>query len=170
VDESPQAPDAEPIDVNSLGLLLKTAQHLNHQAIDQRLSRLGITLGHWAVLRSVARIPGGSGNELAAASFQTRQSLNEAVAKLSARGLIARDRGHGRRHAHHLTDEGRDLLERCNSATRAALEEGLAGLAEAERAVLRGMLRRIVENLIAARTHPSGDPQQDPGCGPPPPG
>lgn len=156
--ESPQAaptpPGAETDDVNALGLLLKTAQHLNHQAIDQRLNRLGISLGHWAVLRSVARMPGGSGNELAAASFQTRQSLNEAVGKLRARGLIERDQGQGRRLAHHLTAEGRDLLERCNAETRIALEQGLAGVDESERTVLRDLLRRMVGNQAAHRERP----------------
>jgi DNA-binding MarR family transcriptional regulator len=138
------------MDVNSLGLLLKTAQHLCHQAIDLRLGRLGISLGHWAVLRSVARIPGGSGNELAAASFQTRQSLNEAVVKLSQRGMIVRDRGPGRHLAHHLTDEGRELLEQCNAETRIAIEHGLDGLDTADRDELRRLLRHIIDNLHRA--------------------
>lgn len=142
------APKASgPADVNSLGLLLKTAQHLCHQAIDARLSRLGISLGHWAVLRSVARLPGGSGNELAAASFQTRQSLNEAVAKLCQRGLIYRDRGPGRRLAHHLTDEGRELLERCNAETQVAVEHGMQGLDVNDRGELRRLLTHIIGNL-----------------------
>lgn len=137
---------ADITDVNSLGLLLKTAQHLNHQAIDLRLSRLGISLGHWAVLRAVARIPGGSGNELATASFQTRQSLNEAVAKLCQRGLLTRERGPGLRLAHHLTEEGRELLDRCNAETRIAIEIGVQGLSSSDREELGRLLRHIVAN------------------------
>ncbi len=137
------------LDVNALGLLLKTAQHLSHQAIDLRLDRLGLSLGHWAVLREVARNPGASGNELAVSSFQTRQSLSEAVAKLQGRELLDRRTGPGRRLQHYLTDAGQALLDRCNAEARTATEAGLAGMDPAERAHLQALLGRIVDNFTA---------------------
>lgn len=125
-------------------MLLKRAQHRLLLAIDSALEDLGISAGHWAIMRETERYPGASGNELAAHASQTRQSLGEAVLKLEKRGLLERVPGDGRRMTHCLTDMGHQALERCNDLARIAAEETLSSLSAADRISLAELIMKIV--------------------------
>ncbi|NUR42372.1 MAG: MarR family transcriptional regulator, partial [Streptomyces sp.] len=58
-------------DLQILGRAVKAAQYRQHRTLDSRLASVGSTLAQWDALRAVARTPGASARELAAATFQT---------------------------------------------------------------------------------------------------
>ncbi|MFP3394118.1 hypothetical protein SB782_35670, partial [Brevibacillus sp. SIMBA_076] len=58
----------------------------------------------------IERMPGGSGHDLAVATFQSDQSFSALATRLMDRGLVTRSAGRGRRLEYALTDSGRAAL------------------------------------------------------------
>lgn len=130
-------------ELEALGRAIKTVQWRHHRALDTRMRALGSTLPQWDTLRALDRLPGASGHELAEATFQSDQALGTLVQRLRKRGLVERTPGHGRRIEHHLTDAGRELLERGRTEARAVFADSFSDLSTAERAQLLALLGRV---------------------------
>lgn len=131
-------------DVELLGQAIKRAQYRNHRAMDAALHDVGVSLVQWDALRAVDRMPGASGHDLAAVTFQSDQAFGTLANRLSDRGLITRTSGHGRRIEHALTDEGRRVLAEGQSRAGAVLPALLAPLGEADRATLLRLLQALL--------------------------
>jgi MarR family 2-MHQ and catechol resistance regulon transcriptional repressor len=83
--------------------------------------------------------------ELGAKVLLTSGSMTAAVDRLTARGLVTRhDDVHDRRsRIIHLTDAGRELIERMFAEHRDAMEQAVAGFPIEERLALIESLRRL---------------------------
>ncbi|MFF4356064.1 MarR family winged helix-turn-helix transcriptional regulator [Streptomyces sp. NPDC001604] len=130
-------------DLQLLGRAVKQAQYRQHRALDSALAAVGSTLAQWDALRAIARTPGASARELAAATFQTEQAFGTLVGRLTAQDLVERRPGHGRRIEHHLTPAGERVLKAGHKVADEVLAEAFAPLPEPDRATLLDLLQRL---------------------------
>jgi DNA-binding MarR family transcriptional regulator len=130
-------------EIEQLGRAVKTLQWRHHRTLDTRMRALGSTLPQWDTLRAIDMFPGASGHDLAMATFQSDQAFGTLANRLLAQGLITRSPGEGRRIQHHLTDDGKALLEQGRAAAREVFEASFAGLSDDERAQLRALLDKL---------------------------
>jgi len=124
------------VDLEELGLAIKRAQYRNHRTMDAALRPVGVTLVQWDALRAISRMPGASGHDLAARTFQSDQAFGTLANRLVERGLITRTAGRGRRIEHALTDAGRAALEEGYEIAGGVLRDLFAPLDEHQRATL----------------------------------
>jgi len=124
-------------------LALKRAQIAKSAAFDRCLASVGLTMALWVVLERIRASPALSTHALAKASMMTDQSVGELVSKLAKRGLVERVSGPGRSIRHHLTDAGRELLERAAPLLSEALRHAFAELSAAEIEQLIRLLDKI---------------------------
>ncbi|WP_431246602.1 MarR family winged helix-turn-helix transcriptional regulator [Leifsonia xyli] len=129
------------VDLEALGLAIKRAQYRNHRTMDAALRPVGVSLVQWDALRAIDRMPGASGHDLAAATFQSDQAFGTLANRLVDRGLIARSAGRGRRLEHELTDAGRAALAEGHEVAAGVLGELFAPLDEEQRAAMSKLLR-----------------------------
>jgi DNA-binding MarR family transcriptional regulator len=113
------------------------------RALDTKLRQLGTTLVQWDALRAIGNLAGGSGHDLALATFQTDQAFGTLANRLEAQGLIVRRPGRGRRVEHHLTSKGERLFADGHQVVREGLTELFAGLTESDRARLLDLISRV---------------------------
>jgi DNA-binding MarR family transcriptional regulator len=97
----------------SLGFLLKRAQHAFRTRVDNALRPLGLTAPQFAVLAAIDRVAGISNAALARLAFVTPQTMQGILVNLERDGLLVRspDRHHGRILGNALTDGGKQVLE-----------------------------------------------------------
>lgn len=108
-----------------------------------------LTVAEYTALSLISRRDGYSNAELARRSFVSPQAMHEMISSLEGRGLLERAPSQSHRSIRHthLTDKGRDLLERCNVAVDEMEEEMLAGVAPGRRAEMINILRECARNL-----------------------
>jgi DNA-binding MarR family transcriptional regulator len=109
--------------------------------LQQRLVRWELSVPELTVLSVLQRRPGLSNAQLARRSMITPQSMNEIVAGLEQRGLVARraDPAHGGILQTRLTPAGRGLLRRVQPTVDELQDKLLAEVPSAEREiVIRG--------------------------------
>lgn len=129
---------------------LKRAQIAKSAAFDRSLANVGLTMALWVVLERIRANPAQSTHALAKASMMTDQSVGELVGKLAKRGLVERIGGPGRSIRHHLTDAGRELLERATPLLSEALASAFAELSAAE----IEQLIRLLGKIAPSKTEP----------------
>ena len=83
--------------LESLALLIKQAQHRNHQALDAVLAPMGISFVQWNALREIHRHPDSSQHRLAELTFNSDQSFGRLTTRLRRSKLVTRRPGAGRR-------------------------------------------------------------------------
>ena len=127
-------------DLERLGQAVKRLQYRHHRGMDLRLAELGTTLAQWDALRAIDRAPGSSARDLAATTFQKEQSFGTLATRLERKGLIERTQGRGRRLQHHLTGEGRRVLQAGRPIVVDVLEASLAALSTSRRDDLLSLL------------------------------
>ncbi|MFI5977798.1 MarR family winged helix-turn-helix transcriptional regulator [Streptomyces sp. NPDC051452] len=143
-----------------LFFLLQRAAHQLRTTADQRfLDTAGVTTAQLAALYAIRDRPGGTQGELARRLEVRESAVTGLVRRLTAAGLVARDRHPDEHRAVvlELTDEGRAALDavrseldRFNAELRAVLgEDGFTRTAEA--------LHRLVE-AAASRDRPGDSP------------
>ncbi len=124
------------------GPLERSPSHLLHRMLQQALDIYaeevgsdGPTQRQFAVLSAVARNEGLTQTGLVRATGIDRSTLADLVARMMAKGLLARERSaeDGRANAVRLTDEGRACLERATPQVRAADERILELLPKGKR-------------------------------------
>ncbi|MCU1412684.1 MAG: transcriptional regulator, MarR family [Microbacteriaceae bacterium] len=127
-----------------LGLAVKRLQVRNHRAATEALRPLDVSLVQWDALRHLHANPGASLHDLAILTFQTDQAFGTLAARLEARGLIRRVSGAGRAIRPELTPEGERVFAAGREVTERVVGESFAPLDADERAVLGGMLERLL--------------------------
>lgn len=137
--------------LRAFGFLLRDASLLYARTFERHAQELGLSLVQCRVLANVQRHEGLSQARLASLTDLDPMTLGRQVARLESDGLLARepDPEDGRAHRLHLTDTAQPLLDtmwRLADRTRAA---ALAGFDASERALLSGLLQRLLANLEA---------------------
>lgn len=102
---------------NSLGYVMKQAQHALRKRMDERLRDLELTVPKYAVLNALEKAPGASNADLARRAFITPQSMQGIISNLEKSGLIVResDPTHGRIQKAELTDSGQKIVSKAHS-------------------------------------------------------
>lgn len=106
------------------------------------LSAFGLSVQEYTALSVLQARPGLSNAQLARRALVTPQSMIEILAKLEARGLVARqvDPDHGRILRAGLTGDGAALLARADPAATAVQDDVFRAVSERDRkALMRGM-------------------------------
>ena len=130
--------------LESLGLLIKRAQHRHHRALEARLAPLGISLVQWSALREIDRNPGSSQHGLAELTFNSDQAFGTLTTRLLRLGLVKRRPGEGRAVVHRLTAKGETLLHQGREIMLEVLAASFAPLDQDERAQLTGLLTKLL--------------------------
>jgi DNA-binding MarR family transcriptional regulator len=134
----------------SFGHSLRHVNRLIQRDLGVRVSRLGISLGQWYVLRTLWHTDGLTQTELAQKSGIAGPAMVVAVRSLLATGLVTRKRPSNdkRKYLISLTEKGSRLEE---DALRAALtvnQEALAGVLDEEIEICMKVLDIARHNLL----------------------
>lgn len=132
-----------------VGYLVKRLQQQIRAAMDDRLSRHGVSMATYAALAVLEHEPGLSNAELARRCFVTPQTMNAVIKGLGDTGIVERRShpDHGRILQTRLTDRGRDLIATCHQEVDAVHTRMLAALNATEQALLTDFITRCVEAL-----------------------
>jgi len=132
----------------SLGYMLKAAASALHDALEEVLRPLGMTITHYSCLELLLQRPGLSNSELARGTFVTRQSMNVLLQSLERQGLVVRATRApvGRALPTELTDRGRAQLQVASAAVRRVEQQMLADLEAGQ----QDQMRRALTACIAA--------------------
>lgn len=153
--------DSEPL--RHTGHLLRRAQQL-HLAVWLRDVCSETTSVQFAALTVLDQQPGASQRELGRVLDLDRSTIADLVARMVRRGLIERERDPGdrRRNVLQLTSAGRDELARLRPRVEAIEPILTAGLSPSERAELRRLLHRLLEEHHYPRAETDHNPAVDP--------
>jgi DNA-binding MarR family transcriptional regulator len=137
-------PPPEPL-ASAPGFLLSWNGQRTAHTFAEALKPLGLRPQHFGVLTLIDTRPGSTQQDLVEQSMIDPSSMVTVIDELEERGLAQR-RPHPddrRKHAVHLTEEGRTTLERARASAIDTARELLAPLNEAEREALRRLLRKL---------------------------
>ena len=132
-----------------LGLLLARVCRSHRNLVATALSRISVSVGQDHVVHRLAVAEGITQSELADALCVDTSTVAKTLARLQRDGIVERrpDPADGRISRVHLTEHGRTLvrpvLEIWNDAERRLVKD----LSEAERLLLRRLLRQLQSNL-----------------------
>ena len=140
---------ADPI--NSIGYLTRIAFRAFSRALEVRTSPHGVSSGQWRFLRVLWREDGLTQRELSRRVGMREPTTVIALKSLERSGFITRQKSvEDRRKAHvFLTPQARALEAVLLPAVAEVNAIALAGLSEAEIAVLRKALSQVGRNLAA---------------------
>lgn len=126
--------------------LMQEGVHYTRKVVDEAVREYGVTVSQWAVLYRLALHPGLSGAELAREMLFTPQATHQALTTLVRMGLVERkpDPKHARIFRASLTEEGRQLAERCRAASRKIHERLMATFDAEEQRVFADLLERYI--------------------------
>jgi DNA-binding MarR family transcriptional regulator len=113
------------------------------------LKPLGVTVAKWRVLAVLGDRDGATMSQLAELSSIDRTTLTRTLDQMVRDGLVERRAGPSdRRIVHlHLTGSGRDLLAAVLPIVMTQNQRAIGGVGANDLAMLRGTLRRMIENL-----------------------
>ena len=116
---------------------------------DARLRPFGFAMSHLPVLRSLALGRSMSQAELALAARVEQPTMAETLARMVRDGVAQRqpNPNDGRGTLVSLTRRSRARLPKARAALMEANREAMAGLTDAEQALLRQLLERVVVNI-----------------------
>lgn len=135
-----------------LGYVVKRLHLALTGAVDAELAKERLTSTQFGAMSVLARHPGLSGAELAAAIGVSEQATSTLIERLAARGLLERhahpiDR---RRRVLRVSPTGRSSLARAVRIVEALEDRMLATLAPAEQEALRELSWRALGSVTAA--------------------
>ncbi|WP_375485648.1 MarR family winged helix-turn-helix transcriptional regulator [uncultured Jatrophihabitans sp.] len=142
-------PAATPED--HLAYLLARVHHRLQQAMDRALRTVDITPTQFYALAHIAQTPGLSGAELARALLTTPQATATLIGRLTAAGLVERDRpGPGVSGAVSLTPAGRRRLRAATTVAVDAEAAALSSISRADQRRVTTVLQSLLEGLERA--------------------
>lgn len=135
---------------DTIGVLLSDAARLLRRRFDARARSIGVSRAQWQVLIALARVEGSSQAALADRLEVETITVGRMVDRLEEAGLVERraDPHDRRAWCLYLTARANDLLHDLEPVANILRAEMLAGLSDAEQAVLRGLLQRVHSNLL----------------------
>ena len=145
-----------------ISYLIKRVEQGSRSLIDDQLEAFGVTLNQYTALSVLRMRAGLSSAELSRRSFVTPQAMNQLVAALEARQLLAReaDPHHRRILRAYLTPAGHRLLAQCDAVIDEAEQAMLRDLTAAERRVFVTALTRCSAALNGMHRARSSDGDQ----------
>lgn len=134
---------------DTIGVLVSDAARLLRRRFDARAKAIGVSRAQWQVLIALARAQGSSQAALAERLEVETITVGRMVDRLEEAGLVERRADPADRRAWRLflTARAHGLLNDLQPVADAVRAEMLAGLDEAEQAVLRELLGRLRANL-----------------------
>lgn len=137
--------------LRNFGFLIKDVARLYTRNFERHSTGLELTLAQCKVLGYLQRNQGISQVRLAELTDTGAMTMTRLVTRMQADGLIERraDPEDGRAHRLYLRPAAQAKLEEIWRVSDRARGETLAGLNEAERAQLMGLLQRVHANLDA---------------------
>jgi len=128
-----------------LGYLLHQVMSTLRPEVAAALSPLGLTLPEFVCMRMLSMSPGLSSAELARLGNVSPQAMNTVLHRLVNNQKVTRPASvaSGRALPASLTDEGRTLLKRAESAVREADARVLAKLSASEQCEFKRMLEML---------------------------
>jgi len=150
---TPRAKPSEfAVATETIGFLVWSAARSYSRHFSTRISRHGITLGVWPVLRALAEEPGLTQRELALRTDMKGPTIVDLVAQLEVKKLVRRVRSaEDRRKASlFLTDGGRAVFEAVLPDIAAVHRRAVAGMDKSEQQVLKALLQRLHTNIRGA--------------------
>ncbi len=131
------------------GYLVKRAQSVIHLALEEIVSKQGLGIPHYVVLRLLTESPGLPNAELARKAFVTPQSMNEVLKQLEASGLVERQQSQSNARIlnAHLTHTGKRKWRSVDDGVQELEERLLQGLTKDEVRILNRSLERIIRNM-----------------------
>jgi MarR family transcriptional regulator, 2-MHQ and catechol-resistance regulon repressor len=128
-----------------LWTVMTRSHHAVQRVAEASIVRTDLCLTDFAVLEALLHKGPLTITELQDKVLLASGSMTAAVDRLEARGLVTRqdDAEDRRSRIIHLTDAGRELIERVFAEHREAMEDAVAGFQVEERAALIDSLRRL---------------------------
>jgi DNA-binding MarR family transcriptional regulator len=125
-----------------------------HRVSDAHFSRHGVTADQFVLLACLAEQDAITQQELARRASSDPSTIRAMLVLLEGRGLVARGQRPDDRRARvvTLTARGRRLFERLWRTSEPIREQILWGFSEDEARSLVGCLRRVIDNMAAAKT------------------
>lgn len=138
-----------PPDGESLGTLLKRAQHALDLALDHELQALSLTPAQYTALAAIEGDPRLSNAELARRCHVTAQTMHRVVALLERDGLVVRKAHptHGRIQELSLSRKGRTVLAKARTLVSKVEATLLGGLSDRDVKVAGRVLRGGLDAL-----------------------
>jgi len=149
---------AEP--ANSIGYLTRIAFRAFSRALEARTAPYGVSSGQWRFLRVLWREDGVTQRELSRRVGMREPTTVIALKSLEKSGFVVRRKNEADRRKIHvfLTPAARDLEATLMPAVAEVNAVALAGLTEAETAVLRKALAQVARNLgVGDEDEPAAD-------------
>src|SRR4051794_1659917 len=133
--------------------LLRAAYFGMHRVSDAHFSRHGVTADQFVLLACLAEQDAITQQELARRASSDASTVRAMLVLLEGRGLVSRERQPDDRRARvvTLTAKGRRLFERLMKTSEPVRVQMLSGFSDEEARSLVGGLRRLIDNLAAAR-------------------
>lgn len=134
-----------------VGVLVKQAQAVLHQRMDEKLRPLGLSIPQYACMHALLEAPGISAAELARRAFVSRQSMNVMLQGLERRGLVERPSvpSARRERVATLTKEAEVLVERARAEVAEVTDAMTSGLSAADAERLEALLITCRDALLA---------------------
>ncbi len=152
----------------SVGWLMKRALLSIAQAADRRLEPKGITHAQWAALFMLQRCRASTVAELARETQSDPGAMTRLLDRLEAKGFCRRERSTDDRRVVNLalTAEGKKAADKVPVALAEVMNAHLAGFSKAEWQLLKGFLRRMLDNADSCRDARCPDAAQGRGTSP----
>jgi DNA-binding MarR family transcriptional regulator len=133
--------------VRNTGYLISRLGLYASRHFSERIESLGLTPRMWGALNVLDAERAISQQQLGRLIGMDPSTVVATIDELESRGMVERRRHPSDRRAHalHVTEEGRDTLQRGRSLARAAQNELLAPLSADERRELHGLLLRLAQ-------------------------
>lgn len=140
----------------SLGFIVSDISRLLRDEFNRRVRGRGLTRAQWLVLYNVARNPGASQSELAAAVQIEKITVSRHAARLEKGGWLMRDdhAQDGRAYRLRLTPRAEHVIRELASVSEQLREDAMAGLPAARKAALIDDLLQIKSNLLSFEDRP----------------
>ena len=146
---SPGVPDGEDGEGPRFSYVVATLERIVRRSLGAVLRPFELTVAEYTALSLIRRRDGYSNAQLARRSFVSPQAMHEMISSLEKRDLLERSPSQSHRSMRHthLTEQGRELLDRCNAAVDEMEETMLAGISADLRTQAVELLRQSARNL-----------------------
>jgi DNA-binding MarR family transcriptional regulator len=138
--------------------LVRAVHQVCRRGIDVRLGRHGISVVQWHALQAISDNPGLALRHLAQLTGHSDQAFGTLVARLLARGYVARRRGNGRTMTHEVTVLGTVMLSGANEIAHRVLTLLFQPLSEGDRQSLQVLLCRVLKARWRLQLEPLPEP------------
>lgn len=134
---------------DSVGFLIARLRTAMLAELDDQLREMDITSAQWIILMRIANGSGRTSAELCRSLDYDTGSMTRMLDRLEEKGFILRQRSAEDRRIVELaiTEQGRALYPQLRGASQRMLGRMLTGIPDAEVALLKSLLRRMLANF-----------------------